>query len=448
MKTRNLNLAILILAITTLTVSAQDFLSAGNKSTESGTIQVYLTVDDAVRIALDNNLSLRQNAIDLGVKKRAQDRSWNSLLPTLGASAIISHPTSVTGPVEPSNMNVWTPGFSISAGFTLSVSVIDTIKKAQADYQSGLLSYEAVNQEIELQVRKLFYQLLLLDSNRELATHNFQNAQSRYEQTAVLARIGQSSKVDELSARVDMENLRPTVINTKTLYENSMDSFKTILGIPAEAMVELDGDLNVEITKNISSVNTGSGDSLEALQLLQSIRSMESHRNSIRSNAYIPNLRLSWSSTPLYNIQNDKWSDNGSFSVSLGINIDNFLPWSTTKTQIDNLNDNIRSAQIQLSDTLRNRDNRINQNIRTIARILESLEAMALNVELAQSTYEMIEDAYSRGAADYQRLRSAGDSIGQARNQLLQEQYNLISTILDLEKEMNIPFGTLSKGEF
>jgi outer membrane protein TolC len=447
MKTRNLNLAILILAITTLTVSAQDFLSADNKSAESGTIQVHLTVDDAVRIALDNNLSLRQNAIDLGVKKRAQDRSWNSLLPTLGASAIISHPTSVTGPVEPSNMNVWTPGFSISAGFTLSVSVIDTIKKAQADYQSGLLSYEAVNQEIELQVRKLFYQLLLLDSNRELATHNFQNAQSRYEQTAVLARIGQSSKVDELSARVDMENLRPTVINTKTLYEISMDSFKTILGIPAEAMVELDGDLNVEITKNISSVNTGSGDSLEALQLLQSIRSMESHRNSIRSNAYIPNLRLSWSSTPLYNIQNDKWSDNGSFSVSLGINIDNFLPWSTTKTQIDNLNDNIRSAQIQLSDTLRNRNNRINQNIRTIARILESLEAMALNVELAQSTYEMIEDAYSRGAADYQRLRSAGDSIGQARNQLLQEQYNLISTILDLEKEMNIPFGTLSKGE-
>ena len=72
---------------------------------------------------------------------------------------------------------------------------------------------------------------------------------------------------------------------------------------------------------------------------------------------------------------------------------------------------------------------------------------MALTVELSQSTYEIIEDAYSRGAADYQRLRNAGDSIGQARNQLLQEQYNLISALLDLENELNIPFGTLSKGE-
>jgi len=433
-------LTILILSVTVLTISAQD-------------LQV-LTVDEAVRIALENNLSLRQNSIDLGIKKRTQDRSWNSLLPTLGASARISHPTSITGPVEPASLNVWTPGFSLSAGLTLSSSVIDNIKKAQTDYQSGLLSYEAVNQEIELSVRKLFYQLLLLDSNRMLATQNFRNAQSRHEQTVVLTTIGQSSKIDELSARVDMENLRPLSINSEIIFDNTMDSYKAILGIPSETVVKLDGDLlvasnyvinnNVEINYDILNSNAGSGDSLEALMLLQSIRGMEAQRNSVRNSAYSPSLRFSWASTPLYNIQNDRWNDNGSFSISLGFNIDNFLPWSSAKTQIDNLNDNIRSAQIQLTDTLRNRDNRINQNVRTVIRILESLDAMTLNVELAESTYEMIEDAYSRGAADYQRLRNAGDSIGQAKNQLLQEQYNLVSTLLDLEKELNIPFGTLT----
>jgi len=430
MKTRYLFLTIIILAAAVPAISAQD-------------LQV-LTIDKAVRIALENNLSLRQNSIDLGIKKRAQDRSWNSLLPTLGASAMISHPTSIISPIEPASLNVWTPGFSLSASFTLSASVIDNIKKAQADYQTGLLSYEAVNQEIELSVRKLFYQLLLLDSNRELAAQNFQNAQSRYEQTVVLTGIGKSSRLDELSARVDMENLRPLAINSEILFDNTMDSFKTILGIPAETMIKLDGDFIVEINYDVLNSNAISGDSLEALKLLQSIRGMEAQRNSVRDSAYIPSLRLSWASTPLYNIQNDRWSDNGSFSVSLGFNIDNFLPWSSVKTQIDNLNDNIRSAQIQLADTLRNRDNRINQNVRTVIRILESLDAMTLNVELAKSTYEMTEDAYSRGAADYQRLRNAGDSIGQAKNQLLSEQYNLVSTLLDLEKELNIPFGTLT----
>jgi outer membrane protein TolC len=75
---------------------------------------------------------------------------------------------------------------------------------------------------------------------------------------------------------------------------------------------------------------------------------------------------------------------------------------------------------------------------------LESLEATKLNVELAESTYEMIADAYRRGAADFQRLRGAGDSLEMAKNRLLQEQFNLISALLDLERELNIPFGTLS----
>jgi outer membrane protein TolC len=435
MKTKILFFSILILSVGMQMAFAQ----------ELGTLRT-LTVDEAVRIAMDNNLSLRRNAIDLGTRKRAADRSWNSLLPTLGASAMVSHPTSITGPILPESRDVWTPGFSLSAGLTLSTSVIENVKKARADYEAGLLSYEAARQELELHVRKLFYQILLLNANRELAVQNFASAQGRYEQSAALARVGQAPRLDELSARVDMENLRPAVKNAEMLYENALDSLKMILGISAEAVIRLDGDLGEWGVKNrewgIGRVPTGS-ESLEVSRLLQSIRSMEAQRNAIRNSAYIPSLRLSWSSTPLYNLQNANWNDNGSFSIGIGFNIDNFLPRSNAKTQIDTLNDSIRAAEIQLAETLRNRENRVSQNMRTIERILESLEAVKLNVELAQSTYTQYEDAYRRGAADYQRLRSAGDSLEQAKNRLLQEQYNLVSALLDLEKELNIPFGTL-----
>jgi outer membrane protein TolC len=81
--------------------------------------------------------------------------------------------------------------------------------------------------------------------------------------------------------------------------------------------------------------------------------------------------------------------------------------------------------------------------MRIIVGILQSLEAIELNVELAQSMYAQYEDAYRRGVTDYQSLRGAGDSLDQANNRLLQEQYNLVSAMLDLEKELNIPFGSL-----
>ena len=442
MKIKHIFMTALLFSIALSAVSTQE------------TAPQVLTVDEAVRIALDNNLSLRRTAIDLGTRKRTADRSWNSVLPSLNAQALVSHPASVTGPIQPApsmgpagityiDRDVWTPGFSLSAGITLSTAVIENINRAQADYEAGLLSYEAARQELELQVRKLFYQILLLDANCELVAQNFQSAQIRYEQTVTRSRTGQAPLLDELSARVDMENIRPTMINAGILYENALDSFKMILGIPAETAIIPEGDL--AIAGNISTPATETGESLDASRLLQSIRAMEAQRNSIRNSAYVPNLRLSWTSMPMYNIQNKQWSDNGSFSISLGLSLDSYLPWSNAKTQIDTLNDNIRTAEIQLTEIIRNRENRINQNVRTIERIMESLEAMKLNVELAQNTYTMIEDSYRRGAADYQRLQGATDSLAQTKNRLLQEQYNLISALLDLEKELNIPFGTFSK---
>ena len=443
MKIKSLFFAVLIQAVFAQAVFAQQIPAS----------QV-VTVDEAVRLALNNNLSLQRSALNTGTLKRAADRSWNSFLPTVGAGVMVSHPSSITGPLPP-GQDVWTPGFSLSAGLTRSTAAIENIKRARADYEAGLLTYEAARQELEYQVRRLFYQILLLDANREIAAQNFASAQARHEQSAALARAGQVPHLDELSARVDMENMRPVVRNTEIMYENALDSFKAILGLPAETMIVLDGSLSTaelagELNGNLSGAKGRSRESLETAIIRKSIQSLEAQRKTVRNSAYIPSLRLSWNSTPLYvnTPMGRSWNDiNGSFSVSLGMNLDSFLPWSNAKTQMDTLNDHIQSAQIQMTDSLRSRDNRLNQNIRTIERILESLEAMTLNVELARTTYNMFENAYRNGAMDYQRLRSARDGLEQADNRLLQEQFNLILAILDLERELNIPFGTFGKGE-
>ena len=431
--------------------------SAGTRTVSARDVQA-LTVNSAVQIALDNNLSLRRMALNTATLNRAAGRAWNSLLPTVSAGAMVSRPTSITGEIfpmqamgpdgRPVDRNVWTPGFSLSTQVTFSTAVIENIRRAQADYAAGLLSYEAARQELELNVRRLFYHILLLDANRELAAQNFASAQSRYEQSVALARAGQVPHLDEFSARVDMENMRPAVRHAEILYENALDSFKAILGLPSDAAIRLEGSL--ASTVNLSAAGAlqprgirAIGDCLETARLRKSIQSMEAQRSAIRNSAYVPSLRLAWNSTPLYNIQNSFWTDNGSFTISLGMNIDSLLPWSVPRTQMDALNDQIQSTHIQLTDTLRSRENRVNQNMRTIGRIMESLEATKLNVELAQTTYEMFGEAYRMGAVDYQRLRSARDGLEQAKNRLLQEQFNLVSATLDLERELNIPFGTI-----
>ena len=413
-----------------------------NASAQTG-IQT-LTVDEAVRIALEKNLSLKRQAIDLGGKKRTSDRSWNTLIPNVTAGASLSHPTSLTGGI-PESQNVWTPGVSVSASLSLSAGIINNIKKTKIDYEAGELSYQQAWQDLELSVRKLFYQIILLEVNRELAAQSLASAQERYEQSAAFAKTGQVSMLEEMKARVDMENQRPNVRNAETVYENALDFFKTLLDIPREQVILLDGSLQLDDTSYLpDTANLSGGSSLETAAVKNSILSLREQRNAARNNTYIPYLRLSWNSTSLYNINGKQWNDNtGSFSVTLGFGLESLLPWSQARTQIDSFNDNIRSAEILLSETIRNSESRIVQLLRTIQQTRETITALSLNVELAQTAYGLYEEAWQHGEVDYQQLRDAGDSLLQAQNRVKQEQYNLIAAILDLEKELNVPFGSI-----
>jgi outer membrane protein TolC len=405
-----------------------------------------LTVDDAVKLALDNNLSLKRGALDAEGKKRASARSWNMLIPTIRASAQESHPTRFYTELPPGQNN-WTTSLSVSSSLTLSVSALETIKKARSDYEAGLLTLEQAKTDVELQTRKLFYQILLYQANVNLAQRNLESAQARYDQSAARAKVGQASRLDELTARVDLEKQRPTVRNTQMLYENALDTFKTLIGLPRGTEITLRGDLGSD--ESIAGAgaflerDTAGNGSLETAALQKTIENLEIQRKEAWYQAYLPNLTLQWN--PSFQYGNNAWSEGGSssFSISVSLNLDNFFPWSASKTKLESLDDSVRSSQMRLAETLRSREDRISQYRRTIEKTMESIAAAKLNVELAQSTYAMYEEAYRNGTADYQSLRNAADSSLQVENQLQQEQYNLISTILDLEKELNVPFGTL-----
>jgi hypothetical protein len=44
---------------------------------------------------------------------------------------------------------------------------------------------------------------------------------------------------------------------------------------------------------------------------------------------------------------------------------------------------------------------------------------------------------------DLQTLNATRDSLRTTQNKLLAEQFNLLSAILELEKELNLPFGSI-----
>jgi outer membrane protein len=426
---------------TKLILLCVSFLIVNNVWTETP-----LDIETAVRIALEKNLSLERSRMESVSAKRKYDRSWNSVIPSLGAGLRAAHSTSITGPLPP-EANVWTPGFSLSASLQLSPSIITDIKQTKEDYELGVLSYARARQDLEFQVRRLYYHLLLLQANRELMEQNTADAQSRYEQILASRRAGQASNLDELSARLDVQTQRTNTRSAMTAYANALDILKNFLMIPPEENIILQGDLRtLSVTEAYGQTETP-GASLSIGVLQKTISSLEVQHRGLRISSYAPSLGFSWDAYPGYNGKTNDWTDGGQFSITLSMSLDSFFPWSRTKEQIDSVEDRIALQRNLLQETIMSHRNTVQTLRRNITQSGDAIETLRLNVTLAEETRRTYEDAYRRGAVDLQSLYSARNNIQLAENQLLSEQYNLAAALLELEKELAVPFGTYMRWE-
>jgi outer membrane protein TolC len=404
--------------------------------------EITLDMESAVTRALENNFSLERSRLEVRGAKRKADRSWNTLIPSLAAGASASRPASVTG-AAPSAADKWTPGLEFSASLQLVPAMITNIQQAKKDYEAGLVSYETACQNLEFQVRKLYFQLLLLQANVRLEEQNVISAQNRYEQTRVLRRTGQASNLDELSARLDLQTQKTNALNAQTLCVNALDSLKYVLMIPTEEIIILRGSLE-EFAESPRAAH--GGEPLRITALRKSIESLVIQRQAARNHAYGPALTFAWNALPLYD--NHEWTDsNGRFSLGLSFKLDNFLPGSPAREQIDALSDTIALQQNLLRETLLDSRNTVRRLERNISQSLETIETLGLNVTLAEETCKMYEEAYRSGTTDLQSVYSSRDNLSLAHNKLLSERYNLVSAILELEKELNVPFGNIQHHE-
>lgn len=396
-----------------------------------------LDADAAVELALKNNLSLQRTKLSADAAKRASDRSWNSLIPTATASTTRTLPNeAVVGTPE------WTTRNSLSLSLSLSPSIVSEMKQAKAEYESGLLDYAQAERSLELATRKAFAQLLLYQANIDIAGRKIETAASRYEQTAAKAKVGQASQLDSLSAQVDWETLKPTLSAAETAYADALDEFRTLLGIAPDQAVALVGSL--EATVEPAALSTARvGESSDVAALRKSVEVAAAGKKTVRDSALLPSLTLSYAKTPTYS--NETWSDAGSFSVGLALKLDGFLPWSSTAEALDQYDDTIASLNSRIAEAERASDATIRQLRRSIEKSFGSLEALSLNVQLAEKSYAMYEDAYRKGTSDLQSLKSAGDTLEEARLSVLKERYTLAVALLELENELNVPFGSIGK---
>ena len=480
---KRLALGMLLLIFFCVNLSAQTTVN-------SQAATLLLTPDEAVELAIRNNLGLESSRTGVATRRRASDLSWNQFIPNVTISGTLNRdnqqpdPTIVRMPFvpqgtpglpqtingvsgtvygspmlfvsDPIDMPQWRVIGNIQASLTLSAAMFENMRRLRLDYEIGLLSYERAKMQLERDVRKAYHTMLLLKENIDLIHGSFENVERQVQIAQANFNAGLAPELTLLQARVARENMRPIIDQVENGLRLSMAQFGMFLGLPYDTQFELipiteDIDfIPFDVAQMISQAASGKPDINElrhTILMLESLRRMQVY-------TLTPSLNLSWNNSSV--LMGDPWNDpwfgsssewrrSGSFSITVALRLHSLIPFSTDFQAVRNLDDQIRAANIGLAQLINGTEIEVYNTVLSLERTRISAEAQEQTVNLAQQAFRLTEQAYQAGLQDHFQVQSAEQALHQARVQLLELQFNYLNGLIDLEYAIGVPFGSLSR---
>jgi len=449
-----------------LFVLAVGFGVAQNDTSSAGTTDAgprVIDIDSAVKLALQNNLQLETERLTVEQKRRSKDTVWNRFIPSLSAGATMARTNlEQTNPITSQPYPRWNLSATLQARLDLTVSLFQGIRLTVQDYEAGLLSLADTRKKIERDVRKQFYNILLLEQQIQLTRDSIDQAQKRYEQTKVNYDNGLVDEYTLLSSQVALENIKPQLENLQLAHRNAIMGFNQMLGLDVNKETTLKGNIEPQMV----SLNTDElikshlSDRFDLQQIRQYIQILKTQKEAIvggdgQSAGLLPVLSFGFTADPTFqgdptsdplfaDISNDwQQTSRGAFSITITQPLDGLVPGSQTRVRIANLENDIQKQYVNLQQATEGAEIQVRGTIQNLNKVQQTLKVKELNVTLAERAYSLAQEAYQAGTRDLLEVQNAEQELRQARVQVLSEKYNYVSGLLDLEYALNASLDEL-----
>jgi outer membrane protein TolC len=124
--------------------------------------------------------------------------------------------------------------------------------------------------------------------------------------------------------------------------------------------------------------------------------------------------------------------------------LNGFFPFTKEGQAFKDLDNQIRSANIGLAQMIQGTELEIYNTVLSLEKTQSSIEARNRTVELADKSYKSTEEAYRAGLQDFNSVQNAEEALRQARIEVVQQHFNYLNSLIDLEYAIGVPFGALS----
>ena len=401
--------------------------------------QRTLTLEECLRIGIENNLSLAGSRNEMRKAKHLLSENRAKLLPQINAVAGFNDnfnpPVSVTdGSAYGNPYNVTkTLQYNASAGLQLQMplynqTVYTAIDIARTMNELNRLSYEKAREDLMLQISKMYYlgqntveQLALIQENRV-------RLQELRDITQAFFDNGMAMEVDVKRVNINLENLQVQYDNAKSMLVQQLNLLKYVMDYPAEEEIALT-PVNPEQVESVSL--TGLRSDLYELQLLESQEKLAGQQKDLIRQGYLPSLSLtgSW----MYSAYTDKarhwfhsgpsnhWFPSSGLGLTLRVPIFDGLDKRARirKARIDEEN-----ARLNYENMRKNMETQYLNATNDLMNNQRNFRKQKDNYLLAEEVYQVTTDRYREGIASMTEVLQDEMRMSEAQNNYLSAHYN------------------------
>jgi len=486
MKIKNLLVSALA-SMMCMTLPAQDSATGGTQ---------VLTLEDALRIALSENVAVKVADKEIQRAEYAKKGSYAALFPQVDAtgsfmrtiqkqvmymdfdmSEMMGDMSSLTGGAGATGTGTGTTGGSTTGSsssttsdssssggggievgrwntFTAGISAAMPLVNAQL-WQSLKISAQDVELAVEkarssrldmvTQVKQAFYGVLMAKEAFNVYKEVYDNAVENFKQTEMRYHVQKASELDYTRAKSAVSGAIPNVYEAENAVFLALWQLKATMGVDLDMDIDVAGELSDYADHMFYDIHQHDDFTLERNSSLRQLEiQAEELANAIKVQKYanLPTLSLAFSysqnaMTNDFDFKNYQWSPYSYVALSLNIPI-----FAGGKRRADVKQAQIQYDQLQLQNQDAERKLRIavRQYLSQMETGLKSYTSAESSLELARKAYEIAAKSYNVGRSTLTDLNDAQLALTQAQLGVSQTIYNFIIAKSNLEQTLGYDY--------